>query len=227
MDTHGHDINKTDSYMLKLACGKKWRKSRIRNKLLLRNWEKRERWKAKKTINPMILKVRDSTLGEMRQWLRSQVGNLHLTWDFWINPLFQAHIHNCRTDANFLLRFLRMQKFRCGEADTIQLDQLDPEWSRAVLCLKSTFWRGRRIQVTSGWNIHHKQNQNSYNWLVDQQINAIFIQQNQMPRWFNETRSQQEAGHKHTRTARAGRFFWTKHQFMSRHLIYTPQPRSR
>ena len=88
---------------------------------------------SQKTINPMILKVRDSTLGEMRQWLRSQVGN------FWINPLFQAHIHNCRTDANFLLRFLRMQKFRCGEADTIPLYQLDPEWNRAVLCLKSTF----------------------------------------------------------------------------------------
>ena len=28
---------------------------------------------SQKTINPMILKVRDSTLGEMRQWLRSQV----------------------------------------------------------------------------------------------------------------------------------------------------------
>jgi len=43
--------------------------------------------------------VRDSTLGEMRQWLRSQ-----------------AHIHNCRTDANFLLRFLRMQKFRVEQS---------------------------------------------------------------------------------------------------------------
>ena len=41
--------------------------------------ETREVESKKKTINPMILKVRDSTLGEMRQWLRSQVGNLHLT----------------------------------------------------------------------------------------------------------------------------------------------------
>ena len=56
MDTHGHDISKTDSYMLKLACGKKWRKSRIRNKSLLRNWEKRERWKAKKNDQPDDIK---------------------------------------------------------------------------------------------------------------------------------------------------------------------------
>jgi len=39
--------------------------------------------------------VRESTLNEMKRWLQSQ-----------------AHIVNCRTDANFLLRFLRMQKFR-------------------------------------------------------------------------------------------------------------------
>jgi len=39
--------------------------------------------------------VRDSTLNEMKLWLQAQ-----------------PHIHNCRTDSNFLLRFLRMQKFR-------------------------------------------------------------------------------------------------------------------
>jgi len=39
--------------------------------------------------------VRACTLNEMKHWLQSQ-----------------PHIHNCRTDDNFLLRFLRMQKFR-------------------------------------------------------------------------------------------------------------------
>jgi len=39
--------------------------------------------------------VRESTLNEMKRWLQ-----------------LQPHIVNCRTDANFLLRFLRMQKFR-------------------------------------------------------------------------------------------------------------------
>jgi len=43
--------------------------------------------------------VRDSTLSEMKRWLRSQ-----------------PHIHNCRTDDNFLLRFLRMQKFRLDKS---------------------------------------------------------------------------------------------------------------
>jgi len=43
--------------------------------------------------------VRDSTLNEMKRWLQ-----------------LQPHILNCRTDANFLLRFLRMQKFRVDKS---------------------------------------------------------------------------------------------------------------
>jgi len=39
--------------------------------------------------------VRDCALNEMKLWLQAQ-----------------PHIQNCRTDSNFLLRFLRMQKFR-------------------------------------------------------------------------------------------------------------------
>jgi len=43
--------------------------------------------------------VRACTLNEMKHWLQSQ-----------------PHIHNCRTDDNFLLRFLRMQKFRVDKS---------------------------------------------------------------------------------------------------------------
>jgi len=43
--------------------------------------------------------VRGSALNEMKRWLQ-----------------VQPHILNCRTDANFLLRFLRMQKFRVDKS---------------------------------------------------------------------------------------------------------------
>jgi len=46
--------------------------------------------------------VRISGLAKMRTWLKSQ-----------------PHIHNCRTDSNFLLRFLRMQKHRVDRSSSV------------------------------------------------------------------------------------------------------------
>jgi len=46
--------------------------------------------------------IRTSGLAKLRTWLKSQ-----------------GHIHNCRTDSNFLLRFLRMQKHRVDRSSTV------------------------------------------------------------------------------------------------------------
>lgn len=47
-------------------------------------------------------KTRKKALKDMRHWIADQ-----------------AHLKNCRTDANFLLRFLRMKKFKVSEATAV------------------------------------------------------------------------------------------------------------
>lgn len=63
--------------------------------------DKKTKEQAENDLNETA-KTRKKALKEMRQWIADQ-----------------NHLKNCRTDANFLLRFLRMKKFKVKEATTV------------------------------------------------------------------------------------------------------------
>lgn len=102
-------------------------------------------------------KIRDQALEEMRHWIQKS-----------------AYIKNCRTDANFLLRFLRYKKFHVPMAQEtlvryITMRQQHPQWfhntsmsdpmvldliNRGVaFALPERDKHGRRVIFTIGGNI--------------------------------------------------------------------------
>ena len=68
------------------------------------------------------LQTRAQSLSELRTWLLSQ-----------------PHLVNCRTDDNFLLRFLRMQKYKVGEPAARNISSVSlTRYRRAAWCWKNT-----------------------------------------------------------------------------------------